>query len=250
MLIRHSPFFGLLTGALYLLLALSAYTELGNQGVLHLPEVLRQLAASLVNRPLSLVVGTATLGGLVGLADPAFGRWRIPMGVLHGLAHIACAFLVAWGSMYFVVSTLGLCAEPPPLPGAFIVPGANACAGGWTHLWAKFLLGTFLTFAGGFLVGPFVMGLYLTVSINGFGTHSNEAFISLAIADWKNFLRLRIDPGGRLTVFPVGLERIPRHWKPTHAGPQAPAYAPDDPLATEPRLIEPPVRVTPRDPAP
>ena len=99
---------------------------------------------------------------------------------------------------------------------------------------------------GGFLVGPFVMGLYLTVSINRFGTHSNEAFISLAIADWKNFLRLKIDRDGQLTVFPVGLERVPRRWKPTFAGLQSPAYAPDDPEATEPRLIEPPVRVTPR----
>ncbi|EPX59759.1 hypothetical protein D187_002503 [Cystobacter fuscus DSM 2262] len=251
MLIRHSPFFGLLTGTLYLLLALSAYTELGNHGLLNMHEALRQLAASLVNRPMSLVVGAATLGGLVGFADPALGRWRVTMGLMHGLGHIVCAFLVAWGAMYFTVNTLGICAEPPPQQLAgFIIPGANACAGGWTHMWAKFLLGTFLTFAGGFLVGPFVMGLYLTVSLNRFGAHSNEAFISLAIPDWKNFLRLRIDPEGQLTVFPVGLERVPRKWKATYADRSSPAYDPDDPQATDPLLIEPPVRVMPREQAP
>ena len=50
----------------------------------------------------------------------------------------------------------------------------------------------------------------------------------------------------KLTVFPVGLERVPRKWKPTKTGPYAPAYEPDDPEASEPALIEPPVRVTPR----
>ena len=75
--------------------------------------MLRQLAATLVNRPISLVMGAVTMGGMVALADPAFGRWRVPMGLMHGLAHVVCAFLVAWGSIYFTVSTLGICASPP-----------------------------------------------------------------------------------------------------------------------------------------
>jgi hypothetical protein len=92
-------------------------------------------------------------------------------------------------------------------------------------------------------VGPFVVGFYLWISVNVFLAHSNEAFGSLALPDWKNFLRLRIDPDGSLTIFPVGVERVPRKWKKTHAGPYAPAYDPDDPRATEPELIEEPLRI-------
>ena len=239
-LIRHSPLFGLLTGTLYLLLALVTYTEVGNYGVTHLLEVLRAVASSVAGRPWSPVLGLATLGGLIGLADKSFGKWRWLAGTLHGLAHIFAAFLVAWGSVYFITSVLKICPE------VVLSSTAPMCAAGWKHLWGKFILSALFNFAGGFLVGPFIMGLYLTVSVNRFGAHSNEAFISLAIPDWKNFLRLRIDKDGHLTVYPVGLERVPRKWKETHAGPYSPAYDPDDPEATPPVLIEPPVRVTPR----
>jgi len=249
LLIRHSPLFGLMTGALYLLLALATYTEIGGYGLTRIGEVLSAVASSVVTRPWSFTLGLATLGGLVGFADKSFGRWRFLAGGLHGLAHILAAFFVAWGGMYFTASVLGICQEI--LPGnTILVPGATLCAAGWMHVWAKFFLGAFFTFLGGFLVGPFIMGLYLMVSVNGFKAHSNEAFISLAIADWKNFLRLRIGKDGQLTVFPVGLKHVPRQWKATHAGPYAPAYEPDDPRATPPELIEPPVRVTPRGPRP
>ncbi|WP_434391755.1 metallophosphoesterase [Melittangium boletus] len=246
LLIRHSPLFGLLTGALYLLLALATFTELGHHGLDRVPDAIRMVAASIVHRPWSLVVGLGTLGGMIALADPTFGRHRVLAGLLHGSAHIAAAFGVAWASLYFIVSGLGICAGGPEMGvAAFLDPTEAGCAG-WVPLWTKFFLGCGLTFLGGFLVGPFIMGLYLTVSVNVFGTHSNEAFISLAIADWKNFLRLRIERSGQLTVYPVGLERVPRRWRETDAGPYAPAYEPDDPQATAPVLIEPPIRVRPR----
>ena len=245
LLIRHSPLFGLMTGVLYLMLALAAYTELGAVGLSGWREALPLLATSLVHRPWSLALGLVTVGGLMGFADAAFGRWRLLAGGLHGVAHIFTAFLVAWASVYVTVTGLGICHDPPHLLQSQL-PDAAVCIGGWTHMWAKFLLVSGLTFAGGFLLGPFIMGLYLTVSVNRFGAHSNEAFISLAIPDWKNFLRLRIDKDGELTVYPVGLERVPRRWKETHAGPYSPAFDPDDPRATEPVLIEAPVQVTPR----
>ncbi len=245
LLIRHSPLFGLMTGALYLMLALAAYTELGAVGLSRWPEALRLVATSLVHRPWSLALGLGTVGGLIVFADAAFGRWRTLAGTLHATAHILTASVVAWASVYFTVTGLGICQDPPHLLQS-LLPDAAVCVAGWKHMWGKFLLVSGLTFAGGFLLGPFIMGLYLTVSVNRFGAHSNEAFISLAIPDWKNFLRLRIDKDGELTVYPVGLERVPRRWKETHAGPYSPAFDPDDPRATEPVLIEAPVQVTPR----
>jgi hypothetical protein len=237
LLIRHSPLFGLMTGMLYLLLALAAYTEVGHMGVSHFWEVLSSVAHSMVLRPLTLVLGVATVGSLAAFADVAFGRWRFLVGSLHGLAHIIAAFFCAWGATYLTVDVLGICSQ--------LAPDGVTCAGGWLHLAGRFLLSTVLTFAGGFLVGPFVMGLYLWMSVNVFLAHSNEAFGALAVPDFKNFLRLRIDPDGSLTIFPVGVERVPRKWKPTHAGPYAPAFEPDDPKATEPVLIEDPLKLPP-----
>ncbi len=40
------------------------------------------------------------------------------------------------------------------------------------------------------------MGLYLLLSLNLFGRHGNEAFSSLGVEDWKNFLRLHINEKG------------------------------------------------------
>ncbi len=237
-LIGHSPLFGTMTGALYLLLALATWTEIGSFGLSQIKEALTEVTSSVVTRPWSLTLGLATLGGTMALADAAFGKWRMVAGLLHGLAHIAAAFFTAWAGVFFTVSVLGICQD-------FDVASMQ-CYDGWQHGVGKFLLSSLFTFLGGWLVGPFIMGLYLTVSVNGFGAHSNEAFISLAVPDWKNFLRLRIDKDGDLTVFPVGLERVPRKWKKTNAGPYAPAYDPDDPKATEPVLIEKPVRISPR----
>ncbi len=235
LLIRYSPLFGLMTGALYLLLALAAYAEVGSLGLSRLPQVVLAVANSMVSRPWTLVLGLGTIGGLIGFADSHFGKWRALAGTLHGLGHILGAFFTAWGATYLAVSGLGICPE--------LTPDGLNCTAGWAHLAGKFLLSSGLTFLGGFLVGPFVMGLYLWLSVNFFGAHSNEAFISLALPDWKNFLRLHINEDGHLTVYPVGIERVPRKWKQTHAGPYAPAYEPDDARATPPVLIEPPIRV-------
>ncbi|MFL5346948.1 MAG: metallophosphoesterase [Hyalangium sp.] len=236
MLLRHSPGFGWITGTLYLLLALAAYAEVGSLGVSHLREVLAAVAHNMVLRPLTMVLGVALIGSMVAFADVAFGRWRTLAGTLHGLGHILGAFLCAWGSTYFVVSVLGLCPR--------LAADGMTCTDGWWHLAGRFMLSSLLTFLAGFFVGPFVTGFYLWISVNVFLAHSNEAFGALAIADWKNFLRLRIDPDGSLIIFPVGVARVPRRWKETHAGPYAPAFDPDDPKATEPELIEEPVRIS------
>lgn len=94
---------------------------------------------------------------------------------------------------------------------------------------------------GGYIVGSFIMGLYLLISMNFFGRHSNEAFSSLAIQDWKNFLRLHIDPNGNLTIYPIGLKRAPRRWKPRCEGETGPELILNDPHAPGPELIEPPI---------
>jgi hypothetical protein len=67
---------------------------------------------------------------------------------------------------------------------------------------------------GGFVVGPIILGLYLLISLNVFHRHGNEAFSALRVEDRKSILRLHIDATGRLTIYPIGIRRVPRRWKP------------------------------------
>ena len=59
-----------------------------------------------------------------------------------------------------------------------------------------------------------IMGTYLFVNINYLGLHLNEAFSSLRIEDYKNFLRMYIDPATEdLHVYVVGIDQVARHWE-------------------------------------
>lgn len=75
-----------------------------------------------------------------------------------------------------------------------------------------------------------MLGAYLFISLRVFGRHSNEAFSSLRIEDFKQWLRLRIDASGALSVFAIGIDRVPRDW--------SDGNQPQDERATAPHLIE------------
>jgi hypothetical protein len=104
----------------------------------------------------------------------------------------------------------------------------------------RLLLAAVVIFAIAYVVSSFVMGAYLLLSLNFFGRHGNEAFSSLGIEDWKNFVRLHINGQGDLTIYPIGIRRVPRKWK-ERDGDEGPEQVPDDPKATDPELIEPPI---------
>ncbi|KFE61079.1 metallophosphoesterase [Hyalangium minutum] len=211
-----SPRFGVLTGLLYMLLAWALSVNLGEANV---PKALGLVVRTALASPGIVLIAVLVTLGLIGFADKRFGRWRWLAGVLHGLAHLTAAFLLAWGVSHLMGST--------ELPFGSV---------------ERDLLSAVLIFAGGFLAGPTVMGLYLLVSLNVFGVHANEAFSSLAIPDWKNFIRLHIDKAGHLRLYPIGLRRVPRSWKPGELA-RDPAWVadPKDRRATPPALIEPPI---------
>jgi hypothetical protein len=85
--------------------------------------------------------------------------------------------------------------------------------------------------------GAFLLGVYLFVSIRAFGRHGNEAFSSLRIADYKHWLRLRIDAAGVLTIFAVAIDRVPRRWRAATRNGEKTQEA-SDAHASEPRLID------------
>jgi hypothetical protein len=75
-------------------------------------------------------------------------------------------------------------------------------------------------------------GIYLFVMLFFFKKHANEGFSSLQIEGFKSFLRLRIGSDGALTLYPIGLETVPKDDAETPA---------DPPLS--PHLIEGPIRI-------
>ena len=92
------------------------------------------------------------------------------------------------------------------------------------------------------------------VSDRLFGWHRNDVFAVQSIVDYRNFLRMRIEKDGWLTIFPIGLARVPRQWRarvtmePSEEDASAeqarPLYEPGD-YELLPHLIEAPIRVPP-----
>jgi hypothetical protein len=215
-----NPTFGFLTAFLYLLTARAVGTDLGRFGWSEIGRAVSATALDVLTKPLAgfWVIAIVLLFFL--FTDTHSRVYRVVGGLTHGLAHLAALFFLSWGAAHYCVSVRGL--EPDSF--AYIWRCALAVA------------------AGGWLAGSVIMGLYLLVSLNFFNRHSDEAFAALRIEDWKQFLRLRIDAAGNLTIFPIGIRRVPRRWKERAAGAAGPSLVPDDPRATSPALIEDPIR--------
>ena len=144
----------------------------------------------------------------LAFTDTHSRTYRAIGGLTHAVAHFVATFYVGWGAVAL--------AERLVPPDGFLraVTAAGAI------------------FAGGWVVGSLVVGLYLLISLNMFGRHSEEAFSGLRIEDYKHFLRLHIDRRGILTIWPIKIERVPRRWR--SRGPAdhtASRYVPDARMA-------------------
>jgi hypothetical protein len=216
-----NPQFGFVPAALYLLTAWALRPDIGGLGFSQVWQALAVTAWSAFHNQMAGFWVMAILGGFLLFTDTHSPRYRIIAGLLHGGSHLLAVFCLTWLGLYLTISVLG-----------------------WKPLTVSQVAVTGLVIVvGGYFLGGFIMGAYLLVSVNGFGRHYNEAFSSLRIADWKSFLRLHIDRHGDLTIYPVGLRRVPRRWKRPSLVEGGAEVVPDDPAATRPESIEPPVRV-------
>jgi hypothetical protein len=167
---------------------------------------LRNLAELLLTTPWPLLMILGIGGALVYFADYKPRLKRRTAGVLHSLAHIVIYFAV----LLFVTRSV---------------------SGGWATNDVAAIVVTAVV-AG--IVAATVMGIYLFIMLNVFKVHWNEGFSSLRIADYDGFLRLKIDTAGKLTVYPIVIDKVPAE--------------PNGTLA--PRLVEPPLELTRDLPAP
>lgn len=219
--LTHWPF-GLATGVVYMITARAAMAaaDARQYAIGDVFSALSAMFKSVLLIPFSMFWVLSILPAFFLFTDTHSRVYRSVAGTIHASAHLFAAVIVGW-----VARTIALHFYP------FLTT-------------RELILSAILAFAGGCLFGPLIMGAYLFISLNVFGRHSNEAFSSLAIEDYKGFIRLRIDPDGSLMIFPVGLRKIPQIWKERGAGGAGPLLVPDDPRATEPELIETPVVVS------
>jgi hypothetical protein len=253
---NQSRAFGFLTAALYLLTTLAVVSDFkqiertadGIRSVVGLKNIIGTTLHTILNSPMTLFGVLLTILGFVLFTDTHSKAHRWIMGSLHALAHIFSAFTVALASIYFVINLVAVTSRwnnPPMKVGSFELNWVYQATQG-EHIFnldLRVLLVVILILIGGYIIGSFIQGLYLLVSLNLFGRHFNEAFSTIAVEDWKSFLKLKIDHSGDLSIYPVGIRRVPRKWK-IDEGAAGADIVPDrerDPRATVPALIEPPI---------
>jgi hypothetical protein len=192
--IFRSPKFGILTGVLYALLALLIRAEVGGNKF-SWREALKATINRFIEEPLALIVVVLLLLGLIFFTDSNSKVYKRVAGLIHGLTHLTAVFFLGWFGYrlsQWIITTFGIVG---PTTGKII----------W------FFSVVAVCLIGGYIIGSFIMGLYLFVSLHFFGRHDNEAFSALKIEDYKNFLRLHITKDN-LTIYPIKIEKVGREW--------------------------------------
>jgi hypothetical protein len=112
------------------------------------------------------------------------------------------------------------------------------------EFWARIVYPVEMIILGGVL-GALAFAIYLSLAYGLGKVNYDWVFSSQRIADYKCFLRLRFEQG-KLTIYPIGLDRVPSRdgwtWRDNPARGQA-RLAPRSPL--KPRLIEGPIEIRP-----
>jgi hypothetical protein len=180
--------------------------------------LLTQVIQRVSLEPFALFWTVAVVLGIVFFTDTSRLWYRWTAGTIHAFSHIAAAVLlggVVGASLrsHLADHSADWLAWHPPLA----------------------LFGTALA---GYIVGPFVLALYVTLSLNVFRRHRNDASSALRSIAYKNFLRLRIDAAGRLTIYSVGITRPATRFQAAKNGAQS-GLQPRN--GTRPFLIEEPI---------
>lgn len=214
-----NPLFGMVTAAVYLLFAWSIFPGLKDQSSKRtaIGEAVNQMLLS----PVATLIVLVIVGGFILFTDTHFKMFKVIGGGVHALIHLAAAFFIGWYSTVLTARWFDMELASTP------------------HI----LLSALFIAAAGWLIGSFIFGLYLLVSLMVFGRHWNEAFSALKIEDYKNFIRICIGTDGSLTIYPIGIRKVARRWRKTNV--DSPAYEPDGDY-TKPFLIEPPIHIAAR----
>jgi len=210
-----NPKAGWLYAFLYTMSAWLASSRLEAADVIDLPTALEAAINAGIRDPLNGMWLFMIIAGFIFFTDTHVRSWRFLGGATHALMHLAAAFFVGWWALLLTVRVFDL-------------------SYGST---LQLVMSGVVTLLLGAIVGCFILGIYLFVSVAILGRHSNEAFSSLRIQDFKQWVRIRIDAKGILTIYAIAIDKVPRRWKPAQRNGQ-PTFDADDARAAAPRLID------------
>lgn len=202
-----NPKYMWIPATIYTLCAWLASAALSSQDIVGIGAALHAAVIGAIRDPFNGLWLIAFVTGFMFFTDTHVKSYRILGGAAHAVGHLAAAFGVGWLALYVTTRWFGL--EFGAVP--------------------QMLVSGLLTFIGGGIAGAFLLGIYLLVSLRVFGRHATEAFSSLKIQDYKQWLRIRIEPNGVVKLFAIAIDRVPRRWA---------RGKPHDANATPPRLIE------------
>jgi hypothetical protein len=210
-----NPKAGWLYSFLYTMSAWLASASLEASDVIDIGTAFAAATNAAIRDPLNGMWLITIIAGFIFFTDTHVRSWRVVGGALHAMSHLAAAFLVGWLALLLTVRVFDFSY------------GSDL----------QLLVSGLITVLLGAFVGSFLLGIYLFLSVRLLGRHSNEAFSSLHIQDFKEWLRLRIDASGVLTIYAIAIDRVPRHWRATHRNGEATSAA-NDARASQPRLID------------
>jgi calcineurin-like phosphoesterase family protein len=193
------------------------------------------LLEALARSPMAICLLLAVLLGSMVFVSHERKRIRALVGLAHALVHVLLWLLIATGVAWLLV---------PRSATAWPQGWASAAELAIIAAWA----GASALLAG--VASATVFGIYLWYAGKYLPEQLNDAFSAIGIDAYKNFLRLHIAADGTLTVYPIGLRSIPKHWAvnpDTHES--APFLVPQG-ATLQPELIEPPIRIAPAAPEP
>lgn len=197
-----------------LLKTMSEFASLG--------EVAQAVGVVHLYSPLTGLVALVIIAALIAFVEASPRQlWpRMVVGVTHGLSHILVA--VSAMTLFAVLNIAGWGMKAESL--------------------SQIALFSIEMFAAGYLLGGMLMGLHLIVSNRWFAMNRTNAMASHQVADYKNFLRLRIDGEG-LHIYPVAVDRVPRRWRFNGDGPKASPWFLPEAGAIAIRGVEPPIHI-------
>jgi hypothetical protein len=204
-----------LPGTVYALSAWFASASLQPEQLTSFGAALHAALVAAIRDPVNGLWLITVVAGLIFFTDTHERWYRVLGGFTHAVLHLFAAFVLAWGSLFVTGHLLGM------------TFGSIA----------QLLAGGLVTFVGGAVLGSFIVGIYLLVSLQVFGRHSTEAFSALRVQDWKHWLRLRIDARGELTIFVIGIDRVIKRWQRADQQGEE-SWESADPRATAPRLVD------------
>lgn len=170
-----------------------------------LSETLEAAIDVLTHSPASVAFSLLLVGGLIAFADGKSWR-RYVAGGIHGLLHLTLNVLLSWVFVRISMSVIAWCKGDKTI----LSEKAEAILAdnGWHTL---LFSGEMLVF--GSLLAAFLFSLYLVIGDLLFGLHTNEAFSSQSIADYKNFLRVHLNKKGEVRIYSLGVEDVCTEWK-------------------------------------